>query len=102
MKPICITPLEGKRLTTFIAHYKSLDSQVDRARGLFEFESSSRMGSKGNAQDARIRMFELFGNEALAWSREKIERKPTGSWSWTSEPPSRSASASASTGRSEP
>ena len=70
MKPICITPLEGKRLTTFIAHYKSLDSQADRARGLFEFESSSRMGSKGNAQ------LELFGNDALAWSIEKIERKP--------------------------
>lgn len=76
MKSICITPLEGKRLTTFIAHYKSLDSQADRARGLFEFESSSRMGSKGNAQDARIRMLELFGNDALAWSIEKIERKP--------------------------
>ncbi len=64
-------------MTTFIAHYKSLDSQADRARGLFEFESSSRMGSKGNTQDARIRMLELFGNDALAWSIERIERKPT-------------------------
>lgn len=64
-------------MTTFIAHYRSLDSQTDRARGLFEFESASRMGSKANAHDARIRMLELFGNDALAWTIEKIERKPS-------------------------
>ena len=63
-------------MTTFIAHYKSLDSQADRARGLFEFQSASRLGSKGNAHDARIRMLELFGNDALSWTIEKIERKP--------------------------
>lgn len=68
---------ERQCVATFIAHYKSLDSQADRALGLFEFESSARMGSKANAHDARIRMLELFGNDALAWTIEKIERKPS-------------------------
>lgn len=68
---------ERQCVTTFIAHYKSLDSQADRARGLFEFQSASRLGSKGNAHDARIRMLELFGNAALSWTIEKIERKPS-------------------------
>lgn len=67
---------ERRCVTTFIAHYKSLDSQSDRARGLFEFESEARLGSKGNAHDARIRLLELFGNDALSWTIEKIERKP--------------------------
>ncbi len=67
---------ERERVTTFVAHYRSLDSQADRARGLFEFESASRMGSKANAHDARVRMLELFGNDALSWTIEKIERKP--------------------------
>ncbi|MCI9129242.1 MAG: hypothetical protein HFJ65_02825 [Eggerthellaceae bacterium] len=63
-------------MPSFIAHYKSLDSSEDRARGLFEFQSESRLGSKGNAHDARIRMLEVFGNQALSWTIEKIERKP--------------------------
>ena len=58
----------------FIAHYHSLDTQSSRARGLFEFESEGRLASKANAHDARVRMLELFGNDALAWQIEKIER----------------------------
>ena len=64
-------------MQTYIAHYHSLTSSAQRSRGLFEFESSSRLGSKGNNQDARLKMLELFGNEALSWSIDKIDRKKT-------------------------
>lgn len=64
-------------MTTYIAHYRSLDSQAARARGLFEFESNARLGSKTCNHDARVHMLELFGTEALAWSIDKIERKPS-------------------------
>ncbi len=33
------------------------------------------MGSKTNATDARIKMLELYGNDALCWDIYKIERK---------------------------
>ena len=62
-------------LATFIAHYRSPDASAQRARGLFEFESEARFGSRANAHDARLRMLELYGNDALAWNIEKIEKK---------------------------
>lgn len=43
--------------------------------GLFEFQSDARLGSKANAHDARIKMLELYGNDALGWQIEKVERK---------------------------
>ncbi len=64
-------------MVAFIAHYKSPDASSNRAKGLFEFTSNARLGSKANKHDARIRMLELFGNEALGWSIEKIEKKTT-------------------------
>lgn len=63
----------------FLAHYRSLDANSKRARGLFEFESNSRLGSKANMHDARVKMLELYGNDALSWSIEKVERKKQGS-----------------------
>ena len=62
-------------MTTFLAHYKSPDASSNRAKGLFEFDSDARLGSKANAHDARIRMLELFGNDALGWTIEKVEKK---------------------------
>lgn len=64
-------------MQTFIAHYRSLNASAKRAKGLFEFESKSRLGSKANASDARMKMLELFGNDALSWTIENIEHKPT-------------------------
>ena len=63
----------------FTAHYRSLDSQSERARGSFEFESGSRLGSKANSHDARVRMLELFGNDALSWNIDRIERTDSAS-----------------------
>lgn len=62
-------------LQTYIAHYQSPRAASQRAKGQFEFESESRVGSKGNSHDARMRMLELYGTEALSWSIERIERK---------------------------
>lgn len=62
-------------MQTYIAHYRSPNASASRAKGLFEFESEARMGTKANAHDARIRMLELFGNVALSWTIDKIERK---------------------------
>lgn len=42
--------------------------------GTFEFESENKAGSKKNATDARIKMLELFGNEAVSWQIDTVER----------------------------
>ena len=61
-------------MQTYIAHYRSPNASADRAKGLFEFESASRVGTKANAHDARVRMLEIFGSDALSWTIEKVER----------------------------
>lgn len=62
-------------MPVYIAHYKSLDSSTDHVSGSFEFESTSRLGTKANAHDARLEMLERFGNTALSWSITEIERR---------------------------
>ena len=62
-------------MATYIAHYRSPESGAERARGLFEYESAARAGSKRNNHDARVAMLELFGNEALPWVITKVELK---------------------------
>ena len=64
-------------MAAFRAHYRSADASSKRAKGSFEFESASRLGSKANSHDARVRMLEIFGNDALAWSIDTIERIST-------------------------
>ncbi|NGM17825.1 hypothetical protein [Xiamenia xianingshaonis] len=63
-------------MQTYLAHYVSPIASDARATGLFEFESDSRMGSKANLHDARMRMLELYGKDAVSWSIDKVERKP--------------------------
>lgn len=65
-------------MAVFVAHYRSPDAASERARGLFEFESSARLGSKANAHDARVRMLELYGADALSWNVTSIEHKKPG------------------------
>ena len=62
-------------MPTYIAHYQSPHAAEQRAKGQFEFESDSRLGSKANNHDARMRMLELYGSEALSWSIVRVERK---------------------------
>lgn len=43
---------------------------------VIEFESEHRAGSKLNIQDARYKMLELYGSEAVSWSVKDVERVP--------------------------
>ena len=62
-------------MQTFQAYYRSLDTADQLAKGVFEFESDARLGSKANQHDARLKMLELFGSEAVSWVIEKVEKK---------------------------
>lgn len=59
-------------MRTYIAHYVS-PAGANPVNGTFEFESEHNAGSKQNATDARIRMLEEFGNEAVSWAIDSIE-----------------------------
>lgn len=61
-------------MTTYLAHYRSPAAADVRGSGCFEFESKARAGSKDNLHDARMRMLELFGKDAVAWNIESVER----------------------------
>ena len=62
-------------MPVYIAHYRSGNGSSLRSKGNFEFESNARAGSKENTRDARLRMLELFGKDAVAWMIEKVEIK---------------------------
>lgn len=62
-------------MAVFVAHYSSPAASVARAKGVFEFESEARIGSKANLHDARMTMLEEFGKDAVSWTIDKVERK---------------------------
>lgn len=62
-------------MATFVAHYISPDKSATRAKGTFEFESEGRLGTKALAHEARLRMLELFGSDAVSWNIDDIKRK---------------------------
>lgn len=62
-------------MTEYVAHYRSLDSDSRHVSGMFAFTSDARLGTKANAHDARLRMLEEFGNDALSWTIYQIDRK---------------------------
>jgi nicotinic acid mononucleotide adenylyltransferase len=62
-------------MQTYIAHYRSPAASDARATGLFEFQSDARAGTKANSRDARLRMLELYGKDAVSWTIDKVERK---------------------------
>ncbi|WP_165045955.1 MULTISPECIES: hypothetical protein [unclassified Adlercreutzia] len=64
-------------MQTYIAHYSSPKASDNRAKGLFEFESNSRAGSKGNMRDARLKMLELYGKKAVSYTIDRVSRKTT-------------------------
>lgn len=57
----------------FRAQYAS-PHNANPQSGQFTFESKHQLGSKGNEQDARYKMLELFGNEAVSWNIIRVER----------------------------
>ncbi len=58
---------------TFHANYES-PHNANPQSGRFTFESAHPLNSRANEQDARYKMLELFGNEAVAWRITKITR----------------------------
>ena len=64
-------------MQTFIAHYHSPNASLSRSKGLFEFQSEARAGSKANVHDARMAMLEQFGKDAVSWTIDKVEHKKT-------------------------
>ena len=66
-------------MQTFIAHYHSPNASAQRSMGLFEFQSEGRVGSKENTHDARMAMLTQFGNDAVSWTIDSIERKTAAS-----------------------
>ena len=62
-------------MQTYIAHYISPAAADVRGTGLFEFESDSRANTKGNLRDARLKMRELYGKDAVSWTIDSVERK---------------------------
>lgn len=61
-------------MARYLAHYRSSTSADVRGQGFFEFESDARANSKENLRDARVRMLELYGKDAVAWAVDRIER----------------------------
>lgn len=59
------------------AHYTS-PRGANPVNGTFEFESEHNAGSKKNMHDARIKMLELFGKEAVSWQIDNVERAGEG------------------------
>ena len=59
-------------MRTYLAHYVS-PAGANPVNGTFEFESEHNAGSKKNATDARIKMLEEFGSEAVSWVIDSIE-----------------------------
>ena len=62
-------------MQTYIAHYRSPAASDARATGLFEFQSDARAGTKANSRDARLKMLELYGKDAVSWTVDRVERK---------------------------
>ena len=62
-------------MTSYLAHYQSPAKADVRGSGVFEFESDARAGSKENLGDARMKMLEIFGKDAVSWNIERVEKK---------------------------
>lgn len=67
---------ESEEKSSYVAHYCS-PTNSEPVKGFFEFESKYRASSKQNLQDARIKMLEIYGKEAVSWviDEVKIKRK---------------------------
>lgn len=65
---------EGERaVASYIAHYESPKGENPQS-GEFDFESEHPLNSKANQQDARYRMLDVFGKEAVSWQITKVTR----------------------------
>lgn len=61
----------------YIAHFSSPANSAP-AKGFFEFESAFRASSKPNRHDARVKMLEIYGKDAVSWVIDEIKLKKKG------------------------
>lgn len=47
---------------------------VQPKSSIIEFESEHRAGSKQNLQDARYKMLDIYGEEAVSWTVKDVRR----------------------------
>lgn len=59
---------------TYIAHYTSPVTESP-VKGYFEFDSQHRASSKLNLHDARLKMLEIYGKEAVSWVIDEVKLK---------------------------
>lgn len=58
----------------YVAHYSSpINSKP--AKGFFEFESAYSASSKLNHHDARVKMLEIYGKDAVSWVIDEVKLK---------------------------
>ena len=62
-------------MALYLAHYTSPAAADVRGTGYFEFESDARVGTRENLRDARMRMLEMFGKEAVSWEIDGVDRQ---------------------------
>ena len=60
-------------MATYLAHYISPAASDARGAGYFEFESESRANSKENLRDARMKMLELLGKDAVSYNIDEVK-----------------------------
>lgn len=65
---------EESLIQTYIAHYTSPVTENPK-KGFFEFESEFRANSKKNIHDARLKMLETFGKDAVSWVIDEVKLK---------------------------
>ena len=58
----------------YVAHYSSPINEKP-TKGFFEFESEHRANSKRNVHEARLKMLETFGKDAVSWVIDEIKLK---------------------------
>ncbi len=61
-------------MQTYLAHYTS-PKHSESAAGVFEYQSASRANTKKNLHDARVKMLETYGKEAVSWVIDSVELK---------------------------
>lgn len=64
-------------LASYIAQYESPRGNNPQS-GEFTFESAHPMSSKANVQDARFKMLDVFGKEAVSWQIVNVRRASAG------------------------
>lgn len=63
-------------MVAYRAHYRSPGGENPRS-GEFVFESEHPLNSRANIQDARFKLLDLFGSEAVSWQITSTEKGPS-------------------------